>query len=290
MKTRTKSGSGKSLAISSEVATLIRKGTWSETTDGQVALSMPVTSDRKLYQVTAKFLMAAGGRWSRRAKATIFDDTDAEAAISEACQAGFYVNPKQLYQFFETPREIADRMATSLQLRRGATVRILEPSVGNGALISAVSRACEAVDADAEIVAVDLDPQRLVTLRAVVEGLPRVTVTAYLGDFLEMTSASRLPRDLFDAVIMNPPFSGGQDVQHVMRAYSLLKPAGRLIAVMSPGFTYRQTSVFKDFSRWLDALSREAITNRYEWLPEGAFKAAGTSVRTVLLSLLKTPA
>ena len=34
---------------------------------------------------------------------------------------------------------------------------------------------------------------------------------------------------------MNPPFENGRDIDHVTHALSLLKPGGRLVAIMSEG-------------------------------------------------------
>lgn len=47
-------------------------------------------------------------------------------------------------------------------------------------------------------------------------------------DFTELDTTLR-----FDAVIMNPPFSRRQDVRHITKAMSMLKPGGRLAAIAS---------------------------------------------------------
>ncbi|MBK6834064.1 MAG: methyltransferase [Bacteroidetes bacterium] len=44
----------------------------------------------------------------------------------------------------------------------------------------------------------------------------------------------------FDRIIMNPPFENGLDIDHVQHAFSLLKPTGRVVAIMSEGVFYRQ--------------------------------------------------
>ena len=39
----------------------------------------------------------------------------------------------------------------------------------------------------------------------------------------------------YDRIIMNPPFSNRQDAEHVRHAYDLLKPNGRIVAIMGEG-------------------------------------------------------
>ncbi|GDH66296.1 hypothetical protein BvCmsKKP061_05294 [Escherichia coli] len=42
------------------------------------------------------------------------------------------------------------------------------------------------------------------------------------GDFMEWQ-----PAQYYSRIIMNPPFSHGQDIRHILRAFSLLRPGGR---------------------------------------------------------------
>ena len=39
----------------------------------------------------------------------------------------------------------------------------------------------------------------------------------------------------YDRIIMNPPFSNRQDAEHVRHAYELLRPNGRIVAIMGEG-------------------------------------------------------
>ncbi len=43
------------------------------------------------------------------------------------------------------------------------------------------------------------------------------------------------PVQYYSRVIMNPPFSHGQDIRHILRAFSLLRPGGVLVAVCLNG-------------------------------------------------------
>jgi hypothetical protein len=40
------------------------------------------------------------------------------------------------------------------------------------------------------------------------------------------------PQKKYDKIIMNPPFDNGSDILHVLHCYSLLKPKGKLVAIL----------------------------------------------------------
>ena len=89
-----------------------------------------------------------------------------------------------------------------------------------------------------------------------------------------------LPADVKPTVVlMNPPFSRQQDVQHVLHAFKFLRPGGRLVAVMSPSWAFRQNKLSEEFRQFVDKYGD------YYDNPPGTFKAAGTSVNTVLVLL-----
>ncbi len=87
-----------------------------------------------------------------------------------------------------------------------------------------------------------------------------------------------LPRR-FDAVVMNPPFAlEGQPrawISHVLTAWDLLAPGGRLVAIVPNGFTFQRDDDHDHL--------RELITlhGGYRELPDNAF--AGSGVRTVVI-------
>ncbi len=88
--------------------------------------------------------------------------------------------------------------------------------------------------------------------------------------------------DPIDAVIMNPPFSKGQDMAHVSRALEFLRPGGTLVAIMPP--TWR-TSGRNAAAAFIGKISDHS----YDWidLPEGSFREADTSVNTGILTIHK---
>lgn len=271
--------------IAPDVLELLRSGTWSLIPNYGVGFVMPQSS-RELYQKTTKVLKAFGGNWVTKAKATIFDDEDAETAVRQACETGFYVDPKKAYQFFETPPEVAELMIQELRLITG-TYTVLEPSAGNGALIVALTKTLtDDVEYDLQIAAVELDPVKQKRLQELTGSSSQPLKQLACGDFLQLDPQTHTT-ELFDRVMMNPPFSKSQDIKHVRHAYNFLKPGGILVSVMSPGFTFRLDSAATLFREWLEMLSGGSGRAYHVPLPDGSFKASGTNVKTVMLVIEK---
>ena len=79
----------------------------------------------------------------------------------------------------------------------------------------------------------------------------------------------------YDRIIMNPPFSKGRDVEHVKHAYSLLKPGGRLVALMGEHSFFAKDKKSQEFREWL-----ESVGGSDEKLPEGTFQDPSLPVNT----------
>lgn len=261
--------------IDQDVLDIIKQGEWVEDGLGFVMPQM----DRKLYEKTAKVLKACGGTWNKKAKATIFEDEDAVQSLLEACETGTYVDLKKAFQQFDTPDQIADLLFEEMLLQGQETLTFLEPSAGTGQLIRAIARHCDDDRLkNAEVTAVELDQVRADRLMDMCGSESQVCKRIVQGDFLKMT-----PEQLgtFDRIVMNPPFTKSQDINHVMHARKFLKSGGRLVAIMSPGFTFRSDNTAKLF--------RDVVEATGSWcpLPEGAFKTSGTNVRTVMVVIRK---
>ncbi len=89
------------------------------------------------------------------------------------------------------------------------------------------------------------------------------------GDFLECFGLG-----CFDRIVMNPPFADGADIQHITHALRLLRPGGRIVALCANG--PRQAAKLRPVI--------EEMGGAWKELPASTFAAAGTSVRTVLLT------
>lgn len=153
---------------------------------------------------------------------------------------------------FQTPPELAERLVAAAGIQPGD--RVLEPSAGLGRLLDAL-----APYRPGEVVAVEMSPD------CARELYRREGVRLLQRDFLSVS-----PGELgaFDAVVMNPPFHMRADVHHIQHAMKFLRPGGRLAALC------------------MDTHHREVLRGSGLWerIP-GAFKAAGTSVSVILLTL-----
>lgn len=188
---------------------------------------------------------------------------------------------QQARQAFYTPTALADEVAGVVFTGRdyygrprGHGFTVLEPSAGEGALTRAVIRAgCE------HITAIENDPHgtdMLIHLANRVNINDEHWLNVDPRDFFDVTTASY--PELFDRVVMNPPFSNAQEVEHVLHAWTFVKPGGRLVSIMSKAVQYRTTGRYQAFS---DFLQDKDVTIRP--IKSGAFKESGTNVETVMV-------
>jgi predicted RNA methylase len=245
--------------IESDVLTVLR---CSEITD--LGLRLPAQQlDRKLYEKVDQVLKSVGGKWDRVQRQHRFAQEDLQA-LEAAIQIGLYVDPKD-YGFFQTPPELVQRVMALANIEPHHLV--LEPSAGRGALADAAARV---VGTDRVKVVEMLDRNRQVLMDKGYELLGK--------DFLKM-DPSQLPGG-FDRIIMNPPFGREADIEHVVHAAQFLKDGGELVAIMSPGHTFRQTAKARTFRALLEGAGELVAENG-----AGAFKASGTDVNTVIVKL-----
>lgn len=183
------------------------------------------------------------------------------------------------FDLFPTPDEVRDRVIEAACLSRGyrdddRALRVLEPSAGLGNLaIAAINQGCD-------VTLVELEPARAAAL----SGLLNQRV--YRADFLQVSPEMT---GLFDRVIMNPPFTGERDIDHVNHALKFLKPGGILVSVMSAGTEFRETKKAIAFREKVEKMSAASKWDRrqgvFRDLPEGSFREAGTNCNTVLLTV-----
>lgn len=132
--------------ISDDVRDVLSRSTITATT---VTLP-PKQLERKLYEAVNKALSGAGGKWNKKAGAHVFV-RDPREVLGLAVETGEAVNLKTKLQAFYTPKPLAKRMVKAATLKHG--YRVLEPSMGGGALVLAA-----AYVAAVRIDAVDIDP------------------------------------------------------------------------------------------------------------------------------------
>lgn len=219
---------------------------------------------RKLYLDVNDALMALGGKWNRKAKGHVFD-SDPTEKIENAILTG-EVTPPSKNGYFPTPAPIVEQLIELAGVQPGDLV--LEPSAGTGNI------AFELVRKGCAVYACELLPENRAALKA--PGKPLVELWKE-PDFLKFESDP-----IYDAVVMNPPFEKQADIDHVLHAYTMLKPGGRLVSVMAAGITFRQDKKATGLRELIENSGGEIIP-----LPDGAFKESGTMVRTVIVVIPK---
>lgn len=132
--------------------------------------------------------------------------------------------------FFPTPAALVNRMIDQADIQEGHT--ILEPSAGLGHIADVIS---------------ERHPDNPLTVCEISYSLcEALKLKGYeidiREDFLKHTNT-------YDRIIMNPPFENGQDITHVLHAFSLLNPGGRLVAIMAgnKGKSDKKTTEFVEF-------------------------------------------
>ncbi len=163
------------------------------------------------------------------------------------------VKPIHAPQLYPTPPSLAARMVELARINTGDLV--LEPSAGTGALLEAIS----AAQPGARVIAVEQHPELARRLQAHGHAV-------HVGDFLQYGAGS--DAGSFDRVVMNPPFANADDIKHIEHALQLVRPGGIVVALCANG-PRQQAKLQPKATAW-------------EELPVDTFKAAGTSVRSVL--------
>ena len=182
-------------------------------------------------------------------------------------------------QLFPTPPELAARLVAAafdgigwgVQIAAGMhdRCRILEPSAGTGNLIEALFKEYHAYSSSThfDLVAVELNNTLADGIRRRLEfadAVGCINREVLAGDFLGFNGEL----GKFDRVIMNPPFSNGQDIKHIEHARGLLQPGGRLVAICANGPRQRAQLM--------------PIADDWQDLGPGAFLESGTGVNAAL--------
>lgn len=227
--------------------------------------------DRKMYLKVNEVLAALGGRWDRSSAAHIFDGNPQEA-LDNVIDTGEFVRDKDL-GFFATPPALAAELVELAEVQPG--MRVLEPSAGEGAIVSAL------LLAGADVCAFEIDVRRFSKLsRLSEEGRP---VHLVLQNFMDVFPSPEAWVQPFDRVVMNPPFCKvecADHIHHVQRAFAWLKPGGVLVSVLPASVSFRQDRRYREFRDWYKG-HKGVLSD----LPDGSFKASGTGVRTVVLKM-----
>lgn len=234
------------------------------TTNGTM-LTLVGQLDRSMYVKVNKVLEAAGGKWNKKQKCHCFD-TDASDRIDQIIISGEVEVPKDEFNYFPTPKNIVDILIKEAKLESNMTV--LEPSAGQGA----IAIPCALINCSVEFYEFNKN-----NFDKLIEKFHELhlhqSINGSNEDFLTVN-----PTELFNRVIMNPPFMKQNDIKHVIHAHKFLKTDGILVSVMSSSVKFRNNKLTTEF--------REFVENHNGYfidLPDGSFKESGTMVNTVIV-------
>lgn len=174
------------------------------------------------------------------------------------------LNRNAFNDFFPTPQTISQDIVELADIKPG--MKVLEPSAGNGELAQAAANA----GGDVDVVELAGD------LRAI---LSEKGFNLIGDDFTKHQSGPD-----YDRIVMNPPFSNDQDIDHIYHAFNMLKPGGRIVAITSSMAGNRSNNKNKQFREWLDNLNAEERD-----LPSDAFMDSlnPTGVNTKVITIDK---
>jgi hypothetical protein len=175
--------------------------------DTAFAFGYDAKEQKAAYSDACAVLAALGGTPN---KSGGYDfDYPVEPVLREVIVTGCLPD-RQAHQFYPTPEKLARICAELAEIGDGHAV--LEPSAGQGDLAAFLPKD--------RTTCVEISPLHCAVLMA--KGF-----TTIEADFLVWQAPA-----VFDAVVMNPPFSDGRARAHVARAADMLKPGGRLVAIL----------------------------------------------------------
>ena len=257
------------MKVSENILAIIDRGTIANNT----FYLPPEQLDRKTYLAVNTCLENIGGKWNRKAKGHVFD-CDPTEAVENLLATGETENQKKVFQFFPTPRPIAEQMCDMAEL--GEQCVILEPSCGKGDLMKVILEKGEGRVNHA--LGIELNP-------AMDKYLKGQLYDKKIGiDFLDYANHDKARRD-WTHIIMNPPFTKQQDIDHIRAAFKLLGENGILVSVVSPSPFFRSNKKSQEFRDWLDQHDAEVID-----IPAGAFKESGTDIASKIIKIRKAAA
>jgi predicted RNA methylase len=219
-------------------------------------LELPPNEIFKNYAMVKKTLIKAGGKYVKNG----FVFSDGIESIKARLTGGEIIDDKKKFQFFATPKPIANILTELAEIDSGDYV--LEPSAGQGAIVECIPRV-------STLQIVEIMPENCKIL--VDKGYK-----VFNKDFLTLTNDDF--GGTFNKVVANPPFTNNQDIDHIKHMQSLMAESGILVSISSNSWRTGTQKKQVAFREWLDTFDY----NIYE-LPSGTFKESGTMVATNIL-------
>ncbi|HCH2101159.1 TPA: PLxRFG domain-containing protein [Vibrio parahaemolyticus] len=222
-------------------------------------IRMGIKGDITLRQALREYEQANNGKMSTQKEKTRLQK------LTEKIEETVRGNRNAFNDFFPTPEAEVKKLIDLADIKPG--MKVLDPSAGMGHI----------ADQIAALNGVDLDVGELAfTLSELLEEKGHNVVA---GDFLEYNAG-----EIYDRIVMNPPFSNDADIHHINHALTMLKDGGKLVAITSSMAGNRGNTTNKNFRRYLDEVGAEEIN-----LDAGAFKNSlnPTNVATKIIVIEK---
>ncbi|MDW1549198.1 PLxRFG domain-containing protein [Vibrio sp. YT-18] len=222
-------------------------------------IRMGIKGDITLRQALREYEQANNGKMSTQKEKTRLQK------LTEKIEETVRGNRNAFNDFFPTPEAEVKKLIDLADIKPG--MKVLEPSAGMGHI----------ADQIAALNGVDLDVGELaLTLSELLEEKGHNVVA---GDFLEYDAG-----EIYDRIVMNPPFSNDADIHHINHALTMLKDGGKLVAITSSMAGNRGNTTNKNFRRYLDEVGAEEIN-----LDAGTFKNSlnPTNVATKIIVIEK---
>ena len=238
--------------------------------EGNVLYLPDTQLDRKLYVAVNKVLESMGGKWNRKAKGHVFADGDPAEMLEVVLLTQEVRDLKKEFQFFPTPKPIIDRLCELAELDTiGPATVVMEPSCGDGRMVDAI---------------MEYHPGGLVCYELNTGMAKYLDGKSYAVEYVDFLTVVReeLPALGVDRVVMNPPFTRHQDVDHILHAFELMNEGGILASVVSESPFFRSDKKSVEFRAFLE----EHYAEVYK-LDAGAFHESGTDICTRLVKIRK---
>lgn len=221
--------------------------------------------DRKVYLKVKKALELIGGKWKGGGVSAFVFTSDPTDLLSEIVGGGVR-DLKKEFQFFPTPKNIAEQMVYYADIKEHETV--LEPSAGQGSIIKAINADSNVIPHFYEL----MDTNISVMLNE----------SSIKGQFVAKDYLKENNGLQYDKIIANPPFSKNQDIDHIEQMYTNCKVGGMIVTLCSKHWTFSKNKKETRFRNFIESLNHELID-----VEEGEFKESGTNISMLMLIIKK---
>jgi len=227
-----------------------------------------VQLDRKDYKEVNDILMTLGWKWKTRVWHIFsWEQEELEEALFEVLENGeteTLTEIKKRFQYYPTPSKLARELVELAEIKEDDN--ILEPSAGQGAIVDEILK-----EEYWRLTLIELDKKNVDILK---EKYTEIKGWIFVWDFLE----DSWDINMYNKILLNPPFSKNQDVKHILKAYSLLADWWRIVAIAASNILNKTTKLHEE----LKALNPEQLE-----VEEWAFKDSWTMINTCILVINK---